>query len=70
MIVTNTDALTPVTDPPDLAGDVWILEFKTLPSDIPAAIRVRALLKRALRDWKLKCVAVRGGDGEVHDDGN
>lgn len=36
--------------------DEWIFVFQALPSETPAPIRIRHLLKRALRDWGLKCV--------------
>jgi hypothetical protein len=37
--------------------DLVILKFKPLPDGVPIGVRVRHLLKRALRDWRLKCVA-------------
>ena len=37
----------------------FVIVFEPLPCDIPAAVRVRALLKRALRDWKLRCRVIR-----------
>ena len=43
----NADDLTPLR-----------LTFRPLPSDIPASVRFRHLLKRALRDYKLRCTSV------------
>jgi hypothetical protein len=37
--------------------DEWVIVLRALPSVVPAAIRVRHLLKRALRDWNLRCVS-------------
>jgi hypothetical protein len=33
--------------------------FEALPDDAPAIVRMRALLKRALRSFKLKCTHYR-----------
>ena len=33
--------------------------FAALPDEVPATFRLRALLKRALRDLNLRCVSVR-----------
>jgi hypothetical protein len=35
------------------------VDFEVLPSGVPAPARLKALLKRALRDWKFRCLAVR-----------
>lgn len=35
-----------------------VLYLVPMPSDVPVARRLRALLKRALRDWGLKCTHV------------
>lgn len=40
------------------AGDRWIIELRPLASDIPAGVRLRHFLKRALRDWGLRCESV------------
>ena len=53
-----------MTDP-----DLWILEVKALPSDVPAVNRMRTLLKHALRSLGLKVVVVRepvSGDASVN----
>ena len=41
-------------------GELIILQFRALPSDVEAPIRVRHLLKRALRSYGLECVKVIG----------
>ena len=41
-----------------MSGERIILEFVALPADVPAPIRVRHLLKRALRAYRLECVRV------------
>jgi hypothetical protein len=53
------------TDPPSpekkdakKAPGRWCLVFEPLTSDHPVEARVGALLKRALRDWRLKCVHI------------
>jgi hypothetical protein len=80
VLVSNLDGLLPdpagdappttPSAPPGPVGSVdrWVLEFVPLPSEIPAEVRVRALLKRALRDWKLKCVRITGGEAEAESD--
>jgi hypothetical protein len=40
--------------------DHWTLVFEALPDPAPVAVRVRGLLKRALRSYRLKCVAIGG----------
>jgi hypothetical protein len=51
------DAL--LAHPPD--GDVWVLEFKSLPGPrVPTHLRVRSLLKAMLRQWHLRCTRVSG----------
>jgi hypothetical protein len=42
----------------ELGSDVWIVEFRPLPDDVPAANRVRRLLKW-VASLKLRCVLVR-----------
>jgi len=37
-------------------GELWTLTFRVLPDAVPAAIRVRRLLKTALRRDRLRCV--------------
>lgn len=44
------------------APDDTLIVLRPLPSDVPVRVRVRALLKRALRDWQLRCVEVRPAD--------
>jgi hypothetical protein len=44
-------------DPDPLLSDVC-LRFRSLPSDIPAPVRLRRLLKAALRSFGFKCLAV------------
>jgi hypothetical protein len=41
-------------------GERITLEFVALADDVPAAVRVRSLLKRALRSFRLECVRVVG----------
>jgi hypothetical protein len=41
-------------------GERITLEFVALADDVPAEVRVRSLLKRALRSFKLECVRVVG----------
>jgi len=52
-----------VTEPTDADADpdpdLWLILIRPMPSNLPAAVRVRQLLKRALRDWGLKCIEVR-----------
>jgi hypothetical protein len=52
-----------MTDPPpipdDFPAETWIL-VRALPSETPAAVRFRHLLKRMLRDHGLKAVRVSG----------
>lgn len=48
----------------------FILEFRPLPDDIPAILRLRKLLKFALRQCKLKCedhreVVPKVSDGSI-----
>jgi hypothetical protein len=40
-------------------GERWLIELVALPDPCPAAVRVRAMLKRALRSHGLRCVLVR-----------
>jgi hypothetical protein len=47
-----------MTTPGDGFGPVLIV-FDPQPHPIPAAVRVRHLLKRALRDWALKARVIR-----------
>jgi hypothetical protein len=47
------------TDP-----DVWHLEFRQSPGTVPAAVRVRLLLKAAGR-LGLRCIRVRDGQPEA-----
>lgn len=46
------------------AGERWAFLFEALPSDVPAANRVRSLLKFALRRLRLKCIRV-SEEGEI-----
>lgn len=43
-------------------ADVWGFAFEALPGDVPARIRVRRLLKTALRRDGLKCVGYNPGE--------
>jgi hypothetical protein len=47
-----------VDDGNDNAGEVVKVTFRGLRSDVAFAVRLRHLLKRALRDWQLRCVRV------------
>jgi hypothetical protein len=38
----------------------WVLTFVALDDPAPVAVRVRNLLKRALRSFTLRCVAISG----------
>ena len=38
--------------------DLIVLVLKPLPDDVPVAVRVRALLKTALRRDRLRCVSL------------
>jgi hypothetical protein len=40
-----------------------VLTFEPLPDPVPAAQRLKGLLKRALRSFHLKCVAIAGSAG-------
>lgn len=33
----------------------WVIVLSPEPSEVPEAVRIRHLLKRALRDWGLRC---------------
>lgn len=46
-------------DPDCEMGPTWVL-VRPLPRDVPSAIRVRAWLKRGLRDFGLKVEQVSG----------
>ena len=46
------------------AGDQWAFVFQALPDSVPAANRVRTLLKIAGRRLRLKCVRV-SEQGEI-----
>jgi hypothetical protein len=52
-----TPAPLPVELQPDATGDVWALVFAAQPRDVPAAVRVRRLLKLA-RSLGFRCVYV------------
>lgn len=60
MVADPTDPETPSTTA-DTDAVVWVLVLQPLPSSVPVGVRVRMLLKRALRDWKLKCLSVGSG---------
>ncbi len=47
------------------ADDTVRLTFRPLADSVPAAIRLRRLLKIALRQLNLRCVAVEGAAPEV-----
>lgn len=40
-------------------AETWLVEFRPEGDGPPMAIRVRAMLKRALRQWGLRAVVVR-----------
>ena len=52
------------TEPDDLSP--WYIEFRPLADDIPAAIRMRRLLKFALRTLRLKAERISGKPPEVN----
>ena len=43
----------------------YTITFEVLPDPVPELLRVRALLKRAGRDLKMKCVALKCADKEA-----
>jgi len=47
-----------IIDPPDILGPVVIV-LTPLSDDVPARVRVRRLLKLALRGFNLRCRVVR-----------
>jgi hypothetical protein len=47
-----------LSDGNEHAGEEVKVTFRGLRSDVPFAVRLRHLLKRALRDWQLRCVPV------------
>ena len=54
--------------PPDSSGCAdavdaadWVLVLRPLPSAIPAAVRMRRLLKCLLRAYHIRCVSVGSG---------
>jgi hypothetical protein len=46
------------TEKPTKTPEIWTLTFRALPSPVPVELRVRALLKRALRQHQLRCVSL------------
>lgn len=38
----------------------WTFTFEPLPDEVPVAVRMRLLLKTALRRLRLKCVGISG----------
>jgi hypothetical protein len=47
-----------LSDGNEHAGEVILVTLRALRSDLPLSIRLRHLLKRALRDWQLRCIRV------------
>jgi hypothetical protein len=45
---------------PDTLFDCFTIRVRALPRPVPAAVRVRAFLKAALRAYGLKCTAIGG----------
>lgn len=43
----------------------WCITFEAIPGAVPVAVRVRHLLKRALRDWGLRAISVRDAIPEI-----
>jgi hypothetical protein len=41
-----------------LKGERFVITLCAIAHPVPAILRVRALLKRALRDYRLRCVSV------------
>jgi hypothetical protein len=44
---------------PPRRGEIFLVELEAVPGRVPGAVRLRALLKSALRAWGLKCRSVR-----------
>ncbi|HEY2910976.1 MAG TPA: hypothetical protein VGI99_12060 [Gemmataceae bacterium] len=40
-------------------GRRWVVILRELPSEVPGEVRLRHFLKRALRDWGLRCESVQ-----------
>jgi hypothetical protein len=40
------------------SGEIFTIVLRALAHDVPAILRVRALLKRILRDHQLRCIGV------------
>jgi hypothetical protein len=38
---------------------IYVIHLRPLPSDVPEALRIRRLLKTALRVHRLRCVDIR-----------
>jgi hypothetical protein len=47
-----------------MTDDGYVLVLVPLPDSVPAAVRVRRLLKAALRGYRLKCVLIRDPKAE------
>jgi hypothetical protein len=54
------------TEEPTKTPEIWTLTFRPLPSPIPPELRIKALLKRALRQHGLRCVYI--GEPKVDSD--
>lgn len=48
----------PEQEQPAADGADWVLVLKPLPSDIPAEVRMKRLLKCLLRGYQMRCVSV------------
>lgn len=49
-------------EPPD--DDLWVVVFRPLPSEVPAGVRMRRLIKAALRYYHLDPVQCRAATPE------
>jgi hypothetical protein len=57
---------TPIADKPKPRDEQFTLTLRALPGDLrPAAVRLRQLLKLALRGFKLRCESVTPDVGDV-----
>ncbi len=45
-------------DSSDALSERWVLVLRDAGSEIPVAMRMKALLKRAGRDWKFRCCSL------------
>jgi hypothetical protein len=51
---------------PVMPDELWYITLKPLPDDVPVAVRIRALLKTALRRDRLRCVSLKEPPAATH----